>query len=176
MGYKKSKYNLSESASFQPKQRVEREKSDFEDFINKLLGKIVLTKKVFFGFDENKIVVIITPSLKIAAVVSSPKKLVNEVPVKKGEILDASLLRSWANSNQYDLSFITPTPKLKVKLHDLFGDVMVVDQISESKTHISGNLINEIEKSKLPESIKKWAIDNPEKFAKNIEKVRKLLG
>ncbi len=176
MSQKKPKYRLSESASFQPKQHVEREKSDFENFINKLLGKIVLTKEIFFGFDENKIVVIITPSLKIAAVVASPKKLVNEVPVKKGERLDASLLRSWANTNQYDLSFIAPTPKLKAKLHDLFGDVMVVDQISESKTHISGNLINEIEKSKLPESIKKWAIDNPEKFTENIERIKNLLG
>ena len=53
---------------------------------------------------------------------------------------------------------------------------MVVDQISESKTHISGNLINEIEKSKLPESIKKWAIDNPEKFTENIERIKNLLG
>jgi len=176
MSQKKPKYRLSESASFQPKQHVEREKSNFEDFINKLLGKIVLTKKVFFGFDENKIVVIITPSLKIAAVVASPKKLVNEVPVKKGERLDASLLRSWANNNQYDLSFIAPTPKLKTQLYDLFGDSMVSDQILESKISTPNNLINEVNKSKLPESIKKWVVDNPEKFTENIERIKKLLG
>ena len=54
---------------------------------------------------------------------------------------------------------------------------MVSNEINESigkdKVKI---VLQELKKSSLPESIKKWAIDNPEKFIKNIEQVKNLLN
>jgi len=47
-----------------------RKKGKYEEFILKLMGRIFLTKKVFFGFDEQKIVIIVTPTLKIATIVA----------------------------------------------------------------------------------------------------------
>jgi len=59
----------------------------------------------------------------------------------------------------------------------MLGDVMVSNEINESigkdKVKI---VLQELKKSSLPESIKKWAIDNPEKFIKNIEQVKNLLN
>ena len=55
-----------ESASFNAPKKVQRKKGKYEDFITKLMGRIFLTKKTFFGLEEQKIVVIVTPSLKIA--------------------------------------------------------------------------------------------------------------
>jgi len=36
-------------------------------------------------------------------------------------------------------------------------------------------MMEELEKSQLPESIKKWAKDNPEKFIQNIETIQEML-
>jgi len=49
--------------------------------------------------------------------------------------------------------------------------------ITESKNNVNDIviLLDEIRKSDLPESVKKWVIENPEKFKENILEVKKLL-
>jgi len=48
---KRNHKNLhNESASFNMPEKKEREKGKYEEFILKLMGRIFLTKKVFFGF------------------------------------------------------------------------------------------------------------------------------
>jgi hypothetical protein len=55
-----------------------------------------------------------------------------------------------------------------------FGDVMVEEVLSKEKElHIL--VLEELEKSDLPETIKKWAKENPEKFVQNLRDVEKLL-
>jgi hypothetical protein len=168
------KYPLKESASFQPVEKKEREKSDFEDFITKLLGKIFLTKTSFFGLDTQKIVIIVTPSYKIASVVAAPKKWIDKLPQKRQETLNPELIINWAQENGFEISFNAETPKLKSKLLSSFGDVMVDHTISESVNSI--NLTEEINNSGLPEFVKQWALDNPEKFKSNINEIKRLLS
>lgn len=176
MGYKKSKNTLHESASFNVPNKKEREKSYFEEFITKLLGRVFLTKKTFFGLDEEKIAIIVTPSMKIASVVSSPKKWVSRFPQKRQDILNSNTVLDFANENGFDITFIAPTPQLSAKLYTMFGDIMDEKNINESNTKYNySTLFEELQKSSLPESIKQWAKDNPEKFIKNIESVKNLL-
>lgn len=167
---------INESASFNVPEKKEREKSYFEDFISKLLGKVFLTKKTFFGLDEQKIAIIVTPTMKIAAVVSSPKKWASRFPQKRQDILDTNTVLNFANEHGFDITFVAPTPQLRSKLYSMFGDVMAKENVSESKKDNEYKIIlEELKKSSLPESIKQWAVDNPEKFIKNIEEVKKLL-
>lgn len=153
-----------------------QEKSYFENFINKFLGQVILTKKVFFGFDEQKIVIFITPTLKIASVVASPSKLIEKFPLKKNESMIPETVIEWSEKNGFEISFIAPTPQFKLMLINMFGDVMIDNIVAESaekEKHLS--VLEEVKKSSLPESIKKWVIDNPEKFIRNIEEIKKLL-
>lgn len=165
---------LNESASFNVPEKKERQKSTYEEFINKLLGKIILTKETFFGLDIQKIVVIVTPSFKIASVVSNSKKLLNRFPQKKQDILNPEEVTSWANENGFDITFIAPTPQLKSRLNTSFGDVMVTDVVSENKVR-KINVKEEIENSGLPDFVKSWAKNNPEKFMENVNRIKKLL-
>ena len=162
-----------ESASFNMPDKKEREKGKYEEFILKLMGRIFLTKKVFFGFDEQKIVIIVTPTLKIANIASSPKKLLSTLPFERNQILDLCLLRNWSEQNGYEITFSTPLPNLRYKLFNSFGDVLVTE--SKSNDNEVKTLLHEIKKSSLPESVKKWVMENPEKFRENIEEVKKLL-
>ena len=172
----KNKKILNESASFNMPEKKEREKSYFEEFITKLLGKVFLTKKTFFGMDEQKIAIIVTPTMKIAAVVSSPKKWVSKFPQKRQDILNTDTVIDFANEHGFDITFVAPTPQLRSKLYSMFGDVMKEENISESKKRDDYKVVlEELNKSSLPESIKQWAKDNPEKFIQNIEEVKKLL-
>jgi len=168
---------LNESGSFNVPNKPEREKSSYEDFILKLLGRIFLTKQVFFGMDEQKIAIIITPTLKIVSVVASPSKLVDKFPQKRQQFLNGDELIRWADDNGFEITFAAATPQLKHKLFNMLGDVMVSNEINESigkdKVKI---VLQELKKSSLPESVKQWAIDNPEKFIKNIEQVKNLLN
>lgn len=154
-----------ESASFNPPKKEERQKSNFEEFITKLMGKVILTKKGFFGLDVQKIVIIVTPSFKIAAVVSSPKKWVEQLPQKKTDELDPSTIINWAEENGFEITFSAVTPKLKSKLYDSFGDVIVSDNITESVIDLG-----------LPDFVEQWAIENPDKFKSNINEIKKLLS
>ena len=161
-----------ESASFNMPEKQEREKGKYEDFILKLMGRVFLTKKVFFGLDEQKIVIIVTPTLKIASVLASPKKLLNNFPFVKNTELDLGVLKNWSESNGYDISFSTPLPRLKAKLRTILGDVIISESSGADETVL---MINEVEKSSLPESIKKWIMENPENFIKKIDHIKKLL-
>ena len=172
MGNKK--HMLNESASFNMPEKEERQKSNYEEFITKLLGKVILTKERIFGLDVQKLVIIVTPSFKIAAVVSSPKKLSEKFPQKRQEILNPETVISWANENGFDITFVAPTPKLKLRLHSSFGDVMVPDVVSENKVR-KINVKEEIENSGLPDFVKDWAKDNPERFVENIKRIKRLL-
>jgi len=159
--------NLNESgASFNVPEKKEREKSAFEDFILKLLGRIILTKSTFFGLENKKIVIFVTPSLKIANIVADPKKLLRNFPLDKNGTLNFDTLTQWTEENSFEISFSAPTPKLKRLLSSKLGDVMV-----ESKEE----KVKEINISILPESIQRWAKDNPEKFSDNIERIKRLL-
>jgi hypothetical protein len=173
---RKNKKILNESASFNMPEKKEREKSYFEEFITKLLGKVFLTKKTFFGMDEQKIAIIVTPTMKIAAVVSSPKKWSSRFPQKRQDILSSDTVVDFANEHGFDITFVAPTPQLRSKLYSMFGDVMQEENISESKKRDNYKVVlEELNKSSLPESVKQWAKDNPEKFIQNIEEVKKLL-
>ena len=165
---------LNESASFNVPEKKERQKSTYEEFITKLLGKVILTKETFFGLDVQKIVVIITPSFKIASVVSNSKKWFDRFPQKKQDILNPEEVISWANENGFEITFVAPTPQLKSRLHTSFGDVMVSDVVSENKVR-KINVKEEIENSGLPDFVKEWAKDNPERFVENINRIKRLL-
>lgn len=161
------KFKLNESASFNVPEKKEREKSAFEDFILKLLGRIILTKSVFFGMDNKKIVIFVTPSLKIAHVVSDPKKLTRNFPFTDGSVLNFDDLTKWCQENKFEITFSATTPKLKRILTSKLGDVMLE---SKEKKEI------DLDIKLLPESIKEWAEQNPEKFKSNIDHIRRLLG
>ena len=155
-------------------EKKERQKSNYEEFITKLLGKVILTKETFFGLDVQKIVIIVTPSFKIAAVVSNSKKLLGRFPQKKQDILNPEEVISWANENGFEITFVAPTPQLKSRLHTSFGDVMVSDVVSENKVR-KMTVKEEIESSGLPDFVKEWAKDNPERFFENINRIKRLL-
>lgn len=177
MGIQNNKKKLqSESASFSAPKSKKREKSYFEEFITKLLGKVFLTKKTFFGLEQQKIAIIVTPTMKIASVVSSPKKWASKFPQQRQDTLDTNTVINFANEHGFDITFVAPTPQLRSKLYSMFGDVMMEENISESTTNNEYQVVlEELKNSSLPDSVKQWAIDNPEKFIKNLESVKNLL-
>jgi hypothetical protein len=148
--------------------------SDIRKIIADLLGKIFLTKKTMFGLDEQQIVLIISPSLKIFDITSRPQKLISKFPFEKNRILVTDELKKWAKDNGYNISFTSTVPSLNRRMMREFGDVMVEEVLSKEKElHIL--VLEELEKSDLPETIKKWAKENPEKFVQNLRDVEKLL-
>jgi hypothetical protein len=148
--------------------------SDIRKIIADLLGKIFLTKKTMFGLDEQQIVLIISPSLKIFDITSRPQKLISKFPFEKNRILVTDELKKWAKDNGYNISFTSTVPSLNRRMMREFGDVMVEEVLSKEKElHIL--VLEELEKSNLPETIKKWAKENPEKFVQNLRDVEKLL-
>jgi hypothetical protein len=148
--------------------------NDIRKAIEGLLGKIFLTKKVMFGLDENKIVIIVSPSLKIFELVARPAKALNNFPFEKNRYMESDRLKSWAQENGYEITFTSTIPTLNRRLMREFGDVMV-EEVHSGKKELKVMVLEELEKSSLPESIKNWAKDNPEKFIQNIEEVQKLL-
>ena len=113
-----------------------------------------------------------TPTYKSSQGTTS-KKLVFKFPQKKQETLNPEIVIDWAKQNGFEISFVSPTPKLKSKLHYSFGDVMVSDVVNENKTH--NTLNEEINNSGLPDFVKQWATNNPERFLENIQRIKKLL-
>ena len=126
-----NKHMRNESASFNVPEKKERQKSNYEEFITKLLGKVILTKETFFGLDVQKIVIIVTPSFKIAAVVSNNKKLLGRFPQKKQDILNPEEVISWANENGFEITFVAPTPQLKSRLHILIKFTHSLTEIAD---------------------------------------------
>lgn len=143
------------------------------ELIAKLLGRIKLTKPKLFGLDSQDIVVVISPSMKIFGMRSKPAKLIDSFPFRTGSFLDTKELIKWAKDNGYTISFESQVPSLKRTLYQSFGDVMVESESQEKSMKIV--VMEELEKSQLPESVKQWAKDNPEKFIKNIETIQEML-
>lgn len=127
-----------------------------------------------FGLDENKIVIIVSPSLKIFEIVSKPAKLLKNFPFEKNRYVETDRLSSWAAENGYEITFTSTIPTINRRLMREFGDVMV-EEVHSGKKELKVMVMEELEKSSLPETIKNWAKDNPEKFIQNIEEVQKLL-
>ena len=127
-----------------------------------------------FGLDSNQIVLVVSPSLKVFEIFSSPQKLVDKFPFQKDRYLDTEDLRKWADENGYTITFQSKVPSLTRKLFISFGDVMV-ESVSRPEKQLKLVVLEELEKSELPESIKKWAKDNPEKFIENIQTIQEML-
>ena len=148
--------------------------SDIRKIISDLLGKIFLTKKTMFGLDEQQIVLIVSPSLKIYDITARPQKLISKFPFEKNRILVSDELKKWSSNNGYNITFTSTVPSLNRRMMKDFGDVMVEEALSKEKgLHIL--VLEELEKSDLPQTIKKWAEENPEKFIQNIKDVQRLL-
>ena len=99
--------------------------SSMVNIINRLLGKIFLKKPVFFGVDEHKITLIVSPSMKIYGVYTSPKRLLNKFPFEEKKFLNIRDLKLWAEDNEFKITFSAETPKLRRELLMSLGDVMV---------------------------------------------------
>lgn len=147
---------------------------NLKELISKLLGKIYLKKSTMFGLDSQKITLIVSPSMKIFGIYTSPERLKSKFPFQKDRFLDPKSLRQWASDNGYEISFKTNVPSLNRQLYLQFGDVMS-EQVKDKDKELSVLVMEELEKSQLPESIKHWAKNNPEKFIKNIETIQEIL-
>ena len=58
------------------------------NLINKLLGKIFLKKPVFFGLNDQKITLLVSPSMKIYGVYVSPERLRSRFPFQERKFLN----------------------------------------------------------------------------------------
>jgi hypothetical protein len=117
---------------------------------------------------------IVSPTLKIFDITARPQRLVSKFPFEKNRILVSDELKKWASENGYNITFTSTVPSLNRRMMKDFGDVMVEEALSKEKElHIL--VLEELEKSNLPETIKKWAEENPEKFIQNIKDVQRLL-
>lgn len=144
------------------------------NLINKLLGKIFLKKPVFFGLNDQKITLLVSPTMKIYGVYVSPERLRSRFPFQERKFLNLKDLKLWAEDNEFDISFSAETPKLKRELLISLGDVMV-ESTGDKERELSVVVMEELKKSKLPDSIKEWAKENPEKFIRNIRHVQNIL-
>lgn len=145
------------------------------DILNKLLGKIFLKKPVFFGLDEQKITLIISPSMKIFGIYASPERLANKFPFEEKTFLNTKELISWSKDNGFEVTFSADTPRLKQALFSKLGDVMVESVEKNKEKELSVIVLEELNNSKLPDSIKEWANQNPEKFIQNLKHVQNIL-
>lgn len=141
-----------------------------------LLGKIFLTKTSFFGLDKQRVVLFVSPSMKLYKIISSPQSLKNKVPFEENKIISTEQIKQWAENNNFQISFDATIPNLRNRLFTEFGDV-IVENDEEKRSHKGGIdlIMTEVQNSNLPDSIKEWAKDNPEKFKQNIDRVQKLL-
>tara|TARA_R110000803_G_C11875187_1_gene308990 strand:+ start:340 stop:792 length:453 start_codon:yes stop_codon:yes gene_type:complete len=147
---------------------------DIRELISKLLGKIKLSKPTLFGLDSNDIVLIVSPSLKIYGISCRPKKLMDTFPFEKDRLLNSKDLSDWAKENGYKVTFQSDIPSIRRELFSSFGDVMV-ESVNEGEKELTVLVMEELGKSILPDSVKKWAKDNPEKFISNIKTIQEML-
>jgi hypothetical protein len=147
-----------------------------QKIMKSLLGKIFLTKTSFFGLDKQRVVLFVSPSMKLYKIISSPQSLKNKVPFEENKIISTEQIKQWAENNNFQISFDATIPNLRNRLFTEFGDV-IVENDEEKRSHKGGIdlIMTEVQNSNLPDSIKEWAKDNPEKFKQNIDRVQKLL-
>ena len=143
--------------------------------LNKFLGKILLKRPTLLGLDEQTILLIIGPTMKIFVISAYPPRLKKKFPFNEKRILRLSELKQWAIDNGYKVEFKTQNPKIKKKITSVFGDSIVETNTNTTKPPLDVLVLEELKKSELPESLKKWADKNPEKFIKNIKHVQNLL-
>jgi len=148
---------------------------NIKDIIKNLLGKIFLTKSVMFGLDEYKITLVVSPSMKIFGIDSRPEKLKSKLPFEEMTFLNTAELNKWAKENDYEITFSTNSQSLARKLFQSFGNVLVESVSEKKEKELNVIVLEELERSTLPESVKTWAKDNPEKFMKNIKYIQELL-
>ena len=130
------------------------------DLINRLLGKIFLSKPIFFGMDNQKITLLVGPTMKVYGVYSSPDRLIKKFPFKKQQLLRPKELKQWSEDNDFTISFSAESPKLRRELLFAFGDVMVESRGKSTEKELSVVVMEELNKSKLPDTIKDWAKQN----------------
>ena len=145
------------------------------DILNKLLGKIFLKKSVFFGLDEQKITLLVSPSLKIFGIYTSPDRLMSKFPFEEKKFLNTKDLINWSKDNNFEITFSASNPKIRRKLLSHLGDVMVESNNRNKEKELSIIVLEELDKSKLPDSIKEWAKNNPQKFIDNLTHVQNIL-
>ena len=152
--------------------------SDIRKLIADLLGKIFLTKKTMFGLDEQQIVLIISPSLKIFDITSRPQKLVSKFPFQKNRILVTDELKKWAMDNGYpDATVKDILPAVKKEIKDEFNEF--VSQLPEElmETYIGKNNIEKLRKKRLaaakaaPQNVEARPVATPKAEEKEIEKL-----
>lgn len=148
---------------------------NIKNTIKNLLGKIFLTKPVMFGLDEQRIVILVSPSMKIFGITTKPNKLKDKFPFNELSYLNDNQLIKWAKENDYTITFSTNSPSLARKLFTSFGNVLVESTDTKKEKELNVIVLEELEKSNLPESVKNWAKENPEKFIKNIKYIQELL-
>jgi len=56
-----------------------------------------------------------------------------------------------------------------------FGNVLIESVSDKKEKELNIIVLEELEKSQLPDYVKDWAKDNPEKFMKNIKYIQELL-
>lgn len=145
------------------------------NILSKLLGKIFLKKPTFFGLDEQKITLLVSPSMKVFGIFTKPERLSSKFPFEEQKFLNTKELRNWAKDNDFEITFSASAPRMKQALLSQFGDVMVESESRNREKELSVVVMEELDKSHLPDSIKEWAKDNPEKFIKNLEHVQNIL-
>lgn len=145
------------------------------NILSKLLGKIFLKKPTFFGLDEQKITLLVSPSMKVFGIFTKPERLSSKFPFEEQKFLNTKELRNWAKDNDFEITFSASAPRMKQALLGQFGDVMVESESRNREKELSVVVMEELDKSHLPDSIKEWAKDNPEKFIKNLEHVQNIL-
>jgi len=74
MKFPNKKNSVNESGSYVASKKKKDENDDYKEFVDKFLGKIFLSKSVFFGIDKQRIAILITPTLKIVVISSNPKR------------------------------------------------------------------------------------------------------
>jgi len=128
-----------------------------------------------FGLNEYKITLVVSPSMKIFGIDSRPEKLKSKLPFEEMTFLNTAELNKWAKENDYEITFSTNSKSLARKLFQSFGNVLVESVSEKKEKELNVIVLEELERSTLPESVKTWAKDNPEKFMKNIKYIQELL-
>jgi hypothetical protein len=111
--------------------------------ISNFIAKIHLERSGVFGV--KKITLLVTPSFKITNVESNFK---NNLPFKKGDVLDVELFTKWAIKNHYNFSFTTKNSKLKRDLYFYFDNLIIKSEVIKKKSISSffgfNKVVNEI--------------------------------
>ena len=145
------------------------------NILSKLLGKIFLRKPTFFGLDEQKITLLVSPSFKVFGIYAKPERLTSKFPFEEQRIINTKDLKNWAKDNDFDITYSASSPRMKRALMRELGDVMVESDSRNKEKELSVVVMEELDKSHLPESIKEWAKDNPQKFIENLQHVQNIL-